>query len=102
MGRPAGKSKASLVSTFRRDLITTGLAESISRFGLGTTGLPVLALRLALRKTALRVTDLRLALRATALGVTDLRLPLRATARVVFLVSFFAIVNSPLRGYWTC
>src|SRR5688572_24007765 len=42
MGRPEGKSKASLVSTFRLDLITTALAVSISRFGLGTTGLPVL------------------------------------------------------------
>jgi hypothetical protein len=88
MGRPEGKSKASLVSTFRLDFITTGLVASIPRFGLGTTGIPALALRLALRTTALRVTDFRLVL--------------RATPRVVCLVSLCAIVNSPLRSSWTC
>ena len=83
MGRPEGKSKASLVSTFRLDLMTTALALSLSPFGLGTDGLPALGLRFALRKTAFRVMGLRLAL--------------RATERVVFLVGFFAIVNSPMR-----
>ena len=64
MGRPEGNSKASLVSTFRLDLIATSSTVSVSRFGLGTTDSTGSALRLGLRTTALAVEALRLGLRS--------------------------------------
>ena len=84
MGRPEGKSKASLVSTFRLDLIATFSTVSVSRFGLGTTDSTGSALRLGLR--------------TTALAVEALRLGLRPLGRVVRLVGFCAIVKP---GYFT-
>ena len=60
IGRPDGKIKASLVSTFRLGLITTALTVSVLRFDIGTPPSPLLVLRLGVVTTALPVEDLRL------------------------------------------
>lgn len=94
IGRPDGKSKASLVSTSRRGSRMTGLTTSTVRSGPFGTACAGKVLDLGFPTPPFLTVALRLGLRTAPLPAVALRLDLRPTARVVRLLGFGAIANS--------